>query len=182
MRSYNRILSAIACIALAVTSTQSASAEPKPTVVKSESKYSQPAGNLQVHNENEVELDLLIQALEATPATLQEADPKTTPDYRNQLAYSLDEFSYNRKIAQGEAFRTTWWLCSLKVATVIVQYGIPVAKVVGWLKNARKLWGGIKGITTALETGAAEAEIGEEAVQVIEMLLGFNEVIDACFS
>lgn len=74
------------------------------------------------------------------------------------------------------------WQCTAKVASIIIQYGLPVGKVLEWLKDAREIWGGVTGIWRAIRSGAAFTEIGEEGVQILEMLFGFESVAFACFS
>lgn len=71
--------------------------------------------------------------------------------------------------------------CAIEVAGVIIEYGIPVAKVLSWIRTARRLWGGVRGIIRAIRSGAAAAQIGPEGVEVLKALLGFGDVIAACF-
>ena len=75
-----------------------------------------------------------------------------------------------------------WALCASQVAATVLQYGIPIAKVISWLKKARALWGGLRGIYYAIASGSAAAEIGEDAVSIIEGILGLDAVKKACFS
>lgn len=70
--------------------------------------------------------------------------------------------------------------CAAAIAPLIIEYGIPVAKVVGWIRRARAIWGGVRGIWTAIRSGAAAAEIGEDAVKVLEGILGVGGVVSAC--
>lgn len=125
---------------------------------------------------SDAELDRLIQALDRVPENLRNANPRTTPNYEAQLSRALNGMS-----VRGIATRASWWQCGAEVASVIAQYGLPVGKIVKWLKEARKIWGGVSGIWRAIKSGAAFAEIGEEGVQALEMILGFDGVISACF-
>ncbi|MGV9184004.1 hypothetical protein ACTOVL_08270 [Arcanobacterium canis] len=125
---------------------------------------------------SDAELDRLIQALDRVPENLRNANPRTTPNYEAELSRALNGIR-----VRGIATRASWWQCGTEVASVIVQYGLPVGKILKWLKEARKIWGGVSGIWRAIKSGAAFAEIGEEGVQALEMILGFDGVISACF-
>ncbi len=125
---------------------------------------------------SDAELDRLILALDRVPENLRNANPRTTPNYEGQLSRTLNGMSVG-----GIATRASWWQCGGEVASIIFQYGLPVGKVLKWLKEARKIWGGVSGIWRAIKSGAAFAEIGEEGAQALEMILGFDGVISACF-
>ena len=71
--------------------------------------------------------------------------------------------------------------CVMSVAGVILEYGIPVAKVISWIRKARALYGGVEGILYAIQIGAAQAEVGEEAATILAGILGLDSVINACF-
>ncbi|CRH61430.1 Uncharacterised protein [Chlamydia trachomatis] len=125
---------------------------------------------------SDAELDRLIQVLDRVPENLRNANPRTTPNYEAELSRALNGIRVG-----GIATRASWWQCGAEIASVIVQYGLPVGKVLKWLKEARKIWGGVSGIWRAIKSGAAFAEIGEEGVQALEIILGFDGVISACF-
>ncbi|MGP5725398.1 hypothetical protein ACTXOR_06380 [Arthrobacter rhombi] len=46
--------------------------------------------------------------------------------------------------------------------------------------TARAIWGWSPGIWTTIRSGAAAAEIGEDAVKVLERILGVGGVVSAC--
>ncbi|WP_167142205.1 hypothetical protein [Canibacter zhoujuaniae] len=125
---------------------------------------------------SDAELDRLIQALDRIPENLRNANPRTTPNYEEQLSRALNVMSVG-----GITTRASWWQCGAEIASVIVQYGLPVGKILKWLKDARKIWGGVSGIWRAIKSGAAFAEIGEEGAQALAIILGFDGIISACF-
>jgi hypothetical protein len=159
----------------------------------------------------DADLDGLIALLDSLPADLQTADPRTTPDYAQRLARALDRAAEEQHLspaARQAAARTTlllgaarpaaaltpasplapgaqlavdWWACTAAVAGAIVQYAVPVAKVVGWLREARALWGGVLGVLHAIRRGVAAIQIGEEGAQVLFNLLGVGGVVANCF-
>lgn len=133
---------------------------------------------------SDAELARVLTALENLPEELKRADPRTTPNYEQRLSEALHCMRIGGlpALAGTILLQASWWRCGLEVASVIVQYGFPVAKVIKWIKSAQKLYGGVKGIWRAIRSGRAVGEIGEEGAQVLEMLLGFDGVISACFS
>lgn len=133
----------------------------------------------------DADLNNLIRALDNLPEHLKTAAPKTTPNYEKDLSKALNGLKVGHVPAPtpGVAMPMVNWVsCTWEVAQVIVSYGIPVGKVIGWLKKAKSLYGSIRGIFRAFKTGLAAADIGEDAAQILEMILGFDGVINACFS
>lgn len=134
---------------------------------------------------SDAELNRIISALDALPEHLKSANPSTTPNLEYELSKALNgmKVGFSRQIYPGTiSTQGTWWQCTAEVASIIVQYGLPVGKVLKWLKDAREIWGGVSGIWRAIRSGAAFSEIGEDGVQILEMLLGFEGVASACFS
>ncbi|MGK4065185.1 hypothetical protein AB0Y14_03875 [Rothia sp. HC945] len=119
-----------------------------------------------------------MRALDQLPEDLKTADPKTTPNYEQRLTEAINQIEGNQ--VGGATTYVNWVSCGAALAGVVVQYGVPVAKVVKWLKEGYKIFGGIKGLITAIRSGAAAAEIGEDAVSVLEGVLGVNGVVSAC--
>lgn len=76
---------------------------------------------------------------------------------------------------------TNWALCASQVAAAILTNSVPVAKIVSWIKKARKLYGGVKGILHVIRSGQAVVELGPEATKILEQILGIDGVINACF-
>lgn len=133
----------------------------------------------------DAQLDNILTSLEALPEDLKNADPGTTTDYSTRLHKELDGLKVvdtGQSIQKDVAIQYGFgWQCFAEVAGVIVTYGLPVAKVIKWLRDARALYGGVEGIWWAIRTGMAAGEIGEEAVAVLEGLLGVGGVINTCF-
>ncbi|MDO4241257.1 MAG: hypothetical protein Q4C71_01840 [Microbacteriaceae bacterium] len=182
MNKSTSILGGITGIALlfsgvGVTNAQTISSNVPATTYLVSTQTSNPAPAL-----NDAELDTIVRALESLPEHLKNADPKTTPNYQEDLSKSLNEFMTKENLLPGGiSVRASWWECGIQVALTVVQYGIPVGKIIHWIKNAGKLWGGIKGVWEAITRGYAAAEIGEEGAQVLEMLLGYEDLVRACF-
>jgi hypothetical protein len=159
----------------------------------------------------DADLDGLIALLESLPADLQSADSRTTPDYEQRLARALDRAAEEQRLspaahqatartalllgaarqaaaltpasslAPGAQLAVDWIACGAAVAGFIAQYGIPVLKVVGWIREARALFGSAYDIYVAIRYGRAGAEMGEEAAQMLQALLGIDGVVSACF-
>lgn len=124
------------------------------------------------------DLDVLLAKLESLPPHLRNADPATYPNYEAELRAHIDgKPATNSDVAQP-AFNA--FACAAAIVPLIVEYGIPVGKVVGWIRRAREIWGGVRGIWAAIRSGAAAAEIGEDAVKVLEGILGVGGVVNAC--
>lgn len=128
----------------------------------------------------------LMTLLESLPEDLKNADPKTTKNYEERLNRALGGVKVAQKDRSlvgknGEvSAQVNWVACAASLAGVVVQYGVPVAKVVKWLKDGYKIFGGVKNLIKAIRSGAAPAEIGEDAVKVLEGVLGVDGVVAAC--
>ena len=125
----------------------------------------------------------ILNALEAVPDDLKNADPATTPNYKERLTVATNGITVVEApvATQAEAAQMGVGGCLLAVAVVIAEYGIPAAKVVSWIRKARATWGGVKGIIAAIRGGFAAAQIGEEAATVLMGILGLDSVVNACF-
>jgi len=75
-----------------------------------------------------------------------------------------------------------WFSCAWAIASFVAQYGLPIEKVFSWVTKARQLFGDIRGIYDAVRAGYADTEIGPDAVQVLEGLLGAGSLFNDCFS
>lgn len=131
------------------------------------------------------DLDHLLRELEALPEHLKTANPRTTPGYERKLSKALNGLKVGHSPSSQPGLfqpQVNWGSCAWEVAQVIVSYGIPVAKVISWIKRARSLYGGVRGIRNALRYGQVGYDIGGEAVGILEMILGVDGVIGACFS
>lgn len=74
------------------------------------------------------------------------------------------------------------WGCIAAIAGLVAEYGLPVMKVIKWIRRAKEIWGGVSGIWTAIRSGVAATEIGEDGAKVLEAILGIEGVTSACFS
>ncbi|MCT1367589.1 hypothetical protein [uncultured Kocuria sp.] len=119
-----------------------------------------------------------MRVLDQLPEDLKTADPKTTPNYEQRLTEAINKIEGAE--SSGVTTYVNWISCGAALAGVVAQYGIPVGKVVKWLKDGYKIFGGIKGLIAAIRSGAAIAEIGEDAVKVLEGILGVDGVVTAC--
>jgi hypothetical protein len=152
-------------------------------------------------------LDQMLTVLESVPADLKDADPATTPDYERRLADAIDagidEASIPGRLASGAvvvsaaSFRTSnsgslgaepyvrlaanWFACGSDIVGLIVQYGVPVGRVIGWIKEARAIFGSLSGIVRAIAGGDFAVAVGDDAARVIEASLGVDGVIADCF-
>ncbi|MBP3089095.1 hypothetical protein EML15_08050 [Corynebacterium sp. sy017] len=177
MKRYNVVMGMTLSMALIFSSVGVVSAAPSGTSVAMQNLSVESSDSSSLMSD--AELDRLIQVLDRVSKNLKEANPEAIPDYEDQLAQELNRLL---RPSEGVAFRSSWLQCGAEIASVVVQYGIPVAKVLKWLRDARRMWGSVYGIWRAIKRGDAFAEIGEEGVQVLEMILGFDGVISACFS
>jgi hypothetical protein len=159
----------------------------------------------------DADLDGLVAVLDALPDDIKSADPRTTPDYGHRLSQAIDKVTASsggvrpsrpstadevlylstarpatnapdpRSSAPTVRLAIDWVGCAASIAGVIAQYGLPVFKVVSFIREARALFGSAYDIWLAIRYGRAAAEMGEEATQIIEALLGIDGVVSACF-
>lgn len=126
----------------------------------------------------DAQLDDLLRRLESVPVDLKWADPRTTPNY----AHRLDDALNGTVVNNGVQPYFNLPGCAYEIGLLVVQYGVPVGKVIGWIKSARKLYGGVKGIWRAMRNGMFMAQMGSEAQKIFEMILGIDGVMRQCFS
>ena len=60
---------------------------------------------------------------------------------------------------------------------VVVQYGVPVSKIVSGISRLRKVQNGISGIKWALRSSHSAALIGRNVARVLLGLMGFDDAI-----
>lgn len=142
-----------------------------------ESAAKTPSGEI-----SNAQFEHTISVLEKLPSDIKNANPKTTPNYEQRLNEAINKIEGSKNISsRGNSTTYVNWLsCGASLAGVVVQYGVPVGKVLGWLKEGYKIYGGVKGLISAIRTGAAIAEIGEEGAKVLEGILGIDGVVKAC--
>ena len=129
----------------------------------------------------------LYYALDKLPEELKEADPATYPGYVQKLDQELSKIDPSLG-AQGPGSSSvsgampsiTWVSCGAAVAGAVAQYGIPVAKVIGWLKDAVKIYKSLKTVWELIRKGAPLTELGGEATDALAGILGIPGVIEAC--
>lgn len=132
-------------------------------------------------------LEQLQLKLESLPEDLKNANPRTTPNYEQRLNQALGGVMVIGAGAAGASSGSAstmvnWLACTYELVSVVVQYGVPVGKIIGWIKDARRIWGGVRGIWAAIRSGNAAASIGPEAAEVLQGILGIGGVVNACFS
>ncbi|WP_416174937.1 hypothetical protein [Bifidobacterium crudilactis] len=135
---------------------------------------------------SDAELDALVTRLDQLPESVKQANPQDIPNYATKLNNFLagGTFSDTPSLASRgkmSTLGTNWPKCVLEIGLLVVQYGIPVAKVIKWVKEAKAIWGGVKGIWWAITHGVAAAQIGGEGAKVLSGLLGTQGFINACF-
>lgn len=132
----------------------------------------------------EQQFDLILSKLESLPEHLKEADPKTYPNYEQEIRRYIGDVTLLPPVARPgvRAPYFNGWACAASLAGFVINTGIPVAKIIGWIRRARQLWGGISGIWRAIRSGAAASEIGGEAAKVLEDILGYGDIINNCFN
>ncbi|MFT2708313.1 hypothetical protein [Clavibacter zhangzhiyongii] len=156
------------------------------------------------------QLGQMLSLLESLPEDLKQADPKTTPNYANRLTSEIDARSGGASAASGIVsdspvistalftlpsggpraytmgprieLAVNWFACATDIVGLIVQYGVPVGKVIGWIKDARAIYGSVRAIAAAIRRGDFGVTEGEDAAQVLEGLLGIDGVIADCFT
>lgn len=129
---------------------------------------------------SEDELDLIERGLAELPEDLQNADPAEYPNFEAELESQLGATAA-LGAASGGATTASGWACAAAVASFVATNGIPVAKVIRWIRDARKIWGGVRGIWAAIKSGQAAAEIGEEAAGLLGELLSVPGIVETCF-
>ena len=118
---------------------------------------------------------------------LKRADPRTYPNYESEIAHYLEGITTVQKPSSAQEGGMARPMfdpigCPIALASFVIQFGVPVTRIMAWINKARKLWGGARGILRAIRSGDAAAAIGEDAVNVISELLGVPGIIETCFS
>ncbi|MFC5369445.1 hypothetical protein ACFPH7_01190 [Arcanobacterium bovis] len=133
------------------------------------------------------EFNTLISRLENLPEDLRNGTSRNVPNYNQRLEAELAGLKVGGNshgippTMPGVTVLASWWQCASEVASAIIQYGVPVGKVLGFLRDAKRIWGGISGIWHALYSGDAARQIGNEGVEILQGILGLDGVINACF-
>lgn len=133
------------------------------------------------------QLDMILKELDSLPEELKRADPRTYPNYESEIAPYLEGITTVQKPSSAQEGGMARPMfdpigCPIALASFVIQFGVPVTRIMAWINKARKLWGGARGILRAIRSGDAAAAIGEDAVNVISELLGVPGIIETCFS
>ncbi len=168
---------AIVCFGVGIGTTGVANA----AEVETNTVYSSLITTTSKPSLSDEELDFLIARLDQLPDNIKRANPKDIHNYATKLDHFLAGGSFS-DVTGITPMGTNWPKCIFEIGMLVVQYGIPVAKVLKWLKEAKAIWGGVSGIWWAIRHGVAAAEMGSDAAKVLSGLLGTQGVIDACFN
>ena len=133
------------------------------------------------------QLDLILNKLESLPPHLKTANPKTYPNYEKEIRKYVGDTKLLPPTSGTKDSGTSnpqfnGWACAGSLASFVASTGIPVLKIIGWIKKARAIWGGVRGILTALRRGVVATELGGEAATVLMEIIGAQGVRDNCFS
>ena len=128
----------------------------------------------------EAQLHYIIKRLEELPEYLKNADPRTYPNYSQEINKYLSGVTVIVYPPDHNLGRINWWACAAALASLAIEYGIPAGKILKWLKDSVKIWRSLKGVIQAIKTGEAANRIGHEAVKVLEGVLGIDSVVAAC--
>lgn len=125
-------------------------------------------------------------ALQNLPPHLRHADPKTYPDYEDELKSHLGDMTVVVTSPGPSSSGTNplgfdFWRCAGELAGFVATTAIPVVKIIDWIRRARRIWGSIANIRYAIRSGSASRELGAEAVAVLEGVLGLGGVRKHCF-
>lgn len=134
------------------------------------------------------QLDGIIAKLDTIPEGLRRADPSTYPGYEEALnnalegVMTIDPQAAASVGSPGDVqAHASAGSCAVEIATVVITYGVPATKVLKWLKEAKQIWGGVRGIYVAIKSGAAATELGAEAAALLGSIIGVTAVAEACF-
>ncbi len=136
----------------------------------------------------EEEIADLIEDLSQLPKDLLESFPKDVENYEQRLQEELAKINKGRSLKLGKSSikksGTTLFgspmECAVAAVPFFIEFGFPLAKILSVLNKARKSWGSIRLAFDALRRGESIDEIGEDAVTILEKILGIPELAAAC--
>lgn len=126
---------------------------------------------------SDAEFEDALEILESLPEHIKNADPKTYPNYQEELRAEITKLESGDHPIQ---LQVNWVSCAGEIAFFIAQYGIPVVKVVGVMRKLYKAFGSVRGIISAIRDGRAFAYGDQDTVSAIESLFGIDSVVAAC--
>lgn len=175
----------IASISLVLCSAEVSSAN----TLTERGNFTYAAGSLSsTATMTDADLDALIRAFESVPADLQYANPRTTSNYEARLNEALHGLTFkslmrrNRVSIGHYAPMVNWVGCALAIASFVFQYGVPIAKALGWLKRAKQIYGTVSAIWKAFKRGELLAHLGSDGAKFLESILGIEPVTRNCLS
>lgn len=71
--------------------------------------------------------------------------------------------------------------CAYRIVSTVVEYGLPITKLIIWIKQAQALFGSVKAIRAAIRGGSFTSRMGPESADIIKALLEIDNVFAACF-
>lgn len=173
----------IASISLVLCSAEVSSAN----TLTERGNFTYAAGSLSsTTTMTDADLDALIRAFESVPADLKYANPRTTLNYEARLNAALHGLTFkslmrrNRVSIGHYAPMVNWVGCALAIASFVFQYGVPIAKALGWLKRAKQIYRTVSAIWKAREE--LKAHLGSDGAKFLEMILGIEPITRNCLS
>ncbi|WP_226363180.1 hypothetical protein [Pseudonocardia sp. ICBG1142] len=70
--------------------------------------------------------------------------------------------------------------CIAALGEFIITTGIPAAKIVKIIRNAKKLYGSLAVAIKTTQSNPSLSELGEEAVTILQKIIGIDDVIAKC--
>ncbi|MEN6639785.1 MULTISPECIES: hypothetical protein [Gardnerella] len=186
MRKATKMLSVpIISISLVLCSAEVSSAN----TLTERGNFTYAAGSLSsTTTMTDADLDALIRAFESVPADLQYANPRTTSNYETRLNAALHGLTFkslmrrNRVSIGHYAPMVNWVGCALAIASFVFQYGVPIAKALGWLKRAKQIYRTVSAIWKAFKRGELLAHLGSDGAKFLESILGIEPITRNCLS
>lgn len=150
-----------------------------------------------LENQFYLNFDLTLKSLESVPLNLQQSIP-ANGDYSQELSallggreilngslvqmadHAANAGSTTVSVPAGTTLFSNPFGCAREVAWFIVQWGVPIFKVIGWFRKIRTFFSTWRAIRQGLRNGSIRNMIGAEGYRFIEAFLGFGSVLGAC--
>lgn len=135
------------------------------------------------------QLDEVLRALEGLPEELKTGTSQSVENYESRLREALGGVKTPDPVAVREAAGETPGMqpffdpimCPIELAAFVLSVGIPVGRMIQYIRRAREIWGSVRGIWAAIRSGDAAGAIGADGVDLLTELLGSPSVAAACF-
>ncbi|WP_058234523.1 hypothetical protein [Devriesea agamarum] len=133
----------------------------------------------------EEQLRTIVGRLDALPAELKKADPKSYPDYEKKLRAHLGDLKavsvpQTEPAVYGSVMMMNPIKCAASVVSIVIKLGTSVVQIIKWIVASFKKYGGIKGVWNALISGQLLKDFGKEAADALKAILGIKDVVEAC--